>query len=180
MNKIILLLTLATLTACGAETNTMRVFSTNYVAAASNLREVDGQLYDVLRSQKWESIRCKYQNQAGELAVFRKIDRVKIGERPAPKPTETDNLNSSGLFQSAAATLPSMPVDRGIYADQDGEYILLKNFLAAHIVTGQELTPRLLRVGETNFNGNIVAIYDCGQPHLVPVVISKTVKKNMQ
>jgi hypothetical protein len=176
--KIIILLLIAT--SAFAQTNTVRVFTTNYVAAASNLREVDGQLYDVLRSQKWESVRCKYQNQADELAVFRKIDRVKIGERPAPKPTETDNLNSSGLFQSAAATLPSMPVDRGIYADQDGEYILLENFPAAHLVTGQELSPRLLRIGETNFNGSIVAIYDCGQPHLVPVVTSKMVKKDTQ
>ena len=178
--KKIVLLAITALSAFGAETNTVRVFSTNYVAAASNLREVDGQLYNVLLSQKWESMRCKYQNQTGELAVFRKIDRVKIGERPVPKPTETDNLNSSGLFQSAAATLPSMPVDRGIYADQDGEYILIKNLPPAHLVTGDELQPRLFRIGETNYAGSIVAIYDCGKPHLVPVVTSKTVKKDTQ
>ena len=60
------------------ETNVVKVFTTNYVAAASNLREVDGQLYDILRSQKWESIRCKYKNQEGELAVFQKIRKANL------------------------------------------------------------------------------------------------------
>jgi hypothetical protein len=145
------------------------VAQTNYIAAASNLREVDGQLYDVLRSQKWETVRCKYQNQSGELAVFRKVVRVKIGERPAPKPTEGDNLNSSGLIQSVG-TMTSARVDLGIYRDEDGDFILLKNFPAAHVITGQEFSPRLIRVGETNFNGAVVALYDCGTPHMVPVI----------
>jgi hypothetical protein len=167
--KLILPIVLAAFVANGAE------FVTNYVAASSNLREVDGRLYDVVRSQKWESIRCKYQNQAGELAEFRKINRLKIGEKPAPKPTDADKLNSSGLIQSAsfAMTGPTV-IDRGIYQDTDGEFILVRNFPSAHVVTGQEFSPRLLRIGETNFNGKVVAIYDCGSPHLVPVV---TVKK---
>ncbi len=174
MNKIILLLTLATLTACGAETNTIRVFTTNYVAAAPNFREVDGQLYDITKSVKWEFIRCKYQHQDGDFAVFRKIDRVKIGERPV---VNSHSMDSAGLFTSAgAASGPGFMPDRNIYADQDGEYILIENLPPAHLVTGNELQPRLFRIGETNYAGSIVAIYDCGKPHLVPVVTSKTVK----
>ena len=165
MKTIVGVFLAAALTACGADTNAMRVFTTNYVTAASNFREVDGQLYDINHSVKWEAVRCKYQNQAGELAVFRKIDRVKIGER---RPTE----GNAGLGNLSA----TMPEDRNIYADQDGAYILLKHLPAAHLVTGQELSPRLFRVGETNFNGAIVAIYDCGTPHVVPVVSSKLVK----
>jgi hypothetical protein len=168
--KLILLIIALVSLSVSAQTNIVQVFTTNYVAAASNLREVDGTLYDVLRSQKWESVKCRYQNQAGELAVFRKVDREKIGERPAPRPT----MENSGLGNLSA--MPTFPADRGIYKDTDGEFILLKNFPAAHLITGQELTPRLLRVGETNFNSGIVAIYDCGTPHLVPVVTSKLVK----
>ena len=174
--KFILLIIASVSLSVSAQTNTVKVFTTNYVTAAANFRDVDGTPYDITRSVKWEFVRCKYQNQAGDFAVFRKIDRVKIGERPAPKPTEVDNLNSSGLFQSAAATLPRMPVDLGIYADQEGAFILVKNFPDIHAVTDQEFQPRLIRMGETNFNGSIVAIYDCGTPHIVPVITSKLVK----
>jgi len=152
-----------------AQTNTVRIFSTNYVEAASNFREVDGQLYNIQKSQRWENVRCKYQDQAGELTVCRVIEREKIGERPPPPKTDSN----SGLMQSF-----SMPVyiDRGIYKDVDGAFILLKHFPESHLVTGQMLAPRLLRIGETNFNGAVVAVYDCGTPHMVPVVTSKTIK----
>ena len=145
----------------------MKVYTTNYVTAAPNFREVNGQLYDITRSVKWESIRCKYQDQEWGFAVFRKVDRVKTGEYEAH---ERDNPGLGSLGSGYVL------VTRGIWEDQDGEYILLKNFPPSHLITGQELTPRLFRVGETNFNGSIVAIYDYGQPHLVPVVTSKTVK----
>ena len=155
-----------------AQTNAIRIYTTNYVADASHIRVVDGQLYNIQLSKKWESIRCKYQNQTGDFAVFQKIDRVKIGER---KQTQSENENSTGGFSSYAATIIP-PADRNIYADEDGAIILLKNFPAGNFVTGQELSPRLLRVSQTNYNGGIVAIYDCGKPHMVPVVTSKTIK----
>lgn len=165
MKKIICGFFLATVAVFGAETNVVKVFTTNYVAAAANLREVDGQLYDITKSVKWEFIRCKYQNQAGELAVFQKIDHVKTGEH------ETIVQSGDGLGNYSPER-----VMRPTFEDRDGEFILLKNFPAAHVVTGQEFSPRLLRIGETNFNGSIVAIYDCGTPHMVPVVSSKTIK----
>jgi hypothetical protein len=164
--KLILLIILASVAAFGAETNIVNVFTTNYVAAASNLREVDGQLYDITKSVKWELIRCKYQNQSGELAVFQKIDHVKTGEH------ETIVQSGDGLGKYSPER-----VMRPTFEDRDGEFILLKNFPAAHVVTGQEFSPRLLRISETNFNGSIVAIYDCGKPHLVPVVTSKIIKQ---
>jgi hypothetical protein len=166
MKPILLLLALV-VSVSAAETNYVKVFTTNYVADASNLREVDGQLYDILRSQKWQSVRCKYQNQSGAFAIFQTINRVKIGERP-----HEQSLNSMGLFTGPA----SLPPDYNIYEDQDGQFILLKNFPRTNFVTGQELSPRLLRVSQTNYNGAVAAIYDCGTPHMVPVVTFKTVK----
>ena len=171
--KLILLIILASVAAFGAETNVVKVFTTNHIVAASNLHEVDGQLYDILRSQKWESVRCKYQRPEGDFVLFRKIEHVKIGEREPE--SRNERMNSSGLFTSAGAV--AFPTDRNIYEDQDGAFILLKNFPAGNFVTGQQLTPRLLRVGQTNYNGSVVAIYDCGKPHLIPVVTSKIIKQ---
>ena len=164
-------------TAFGAETNVVKVLTTNYVAAASNLREVDGQLYNIQLSQKWETIHCKYQNQEGDFAVFQKIDRVITGRRSVSQ--NNGDLSSSGGIGSFTALISARAeatIDHNIYQDKDGAFILLKNFPTGNFVTGQELAPRLLRVSQTNYNGGIVAIYDCGKPHMVPVVTSKTIK----
>lgn len=164
MKKITFVWLIASTAVFGADTNVVKVSTTNYVAAPSNFREVDGQLYDITRSIKWEPIRCKYKNQSGEFAVFRKVERVKTGEYEAHERANT----GLGYYGEHIST-----IKRGIWEDREGEYILIKNFPTANLVTGQQLALRLLRVGQTNFYGSIVAIYDCSKPHLVPVVTSK-------
>jgi len=169
MRFILLIIASASLSV-SAQTNTVKVFTTNYVTAAANFRDVDGTLYDITKSTNWTFIRCKYQDQEGDLAVLRKIECVKIGERPA---VNSHSMESAGLGNLSG---PAFIPDRNIYADQDGGFILVKNLPIMHLVTGQELQPRLLRVGEQRYNGSIVAIYDCGTPHIVPVITSKLVK----
>ena len=83
MKLIIAGLTLMSASLAMADTNTVRITVTNFVAAPSNIREVDGQAYDITKSVKWESFNCKFQKRTGDLAEFVKVDRVKTGEREA-------------------------------------------------------------------------------------------------
>jgi hypothetical protein len=159
--KKIVLLAITALSAFGADTNTIRVFTTNYVVAASNFREVDGQLYNVNQSVKWQPVRCHFQNYYGEFAVFKKVEHVKIGEYEAHE-THNVGLGDVGAY--------SAPVKRTVWSDVETEVFLVKHFPVAQIAKGAELNPRLMQVGETNYEGQIVGLYDCGAPHIVPVV----------
>jgi hypothetical protein len=166
MKFILVIIALVALSA-SAQTNTVRVFTTNYVAAASNFREVDGQLYDTTRSIKWETIRCKYKKSFGNDAVFVKIERVKIGER---EPDRRRNLDNVGLYGSSSPVI--IPTTRAILRDEEGNPLLVRNVPAAMLQVDQEYSLRLFLVGSTNE----FQLYDLGTPHMVPVVTARTVK----
>ena len=161
--KLMFMFVFAALTTFGADTNTVKVFTTNYVVAASNFREVDGQLYDTTRSVKWGNIRCKFKKSFGNDAVFVKIERVKTGEYEAHE-THNVGLGNVGAY--------SAPVRRVVWSDEDGDPFLVRNVPAAMLQVDKEYSPRLFLVGSTNE----FQLYDFGTPHTNIVVTFKTIK----
>lgn len=142
---------------------------TNWITAAPNFREVNGQLYNTAVSTNWPEVRCKFKNKLGSLSVFLKVKRVKTGEREVNEPYNV-GLGSVGSGYHIR--------QRAIYEDRDGAVILVKNCPEENILTGREFEPRMMLVGNTNYEGNVVAIYDCGTPHRVAVTGFKKAATN--
>ncbi|MGO9477046.1 MAG: tetratricopeptide repeat protein [Limisphaerales bacterium] len=154
--KKIILLAITALSAFGADTNTIRVFTTNYVAAASNYRDVDGQLYNVDFSVKWETKRCYFNELLEQGALMAEITKV------------VDHIGRSAI------DAPGMPAYQPFYKQVPGQKFLVKDFTPPQgMISGDTAELRVLRIGQTNFNGEILPLYDFGTPHMIPVVTSK-------
>jgi hypothetical protein len=159
MKKIIFFLFLLAQSVFSAETNVVTVLTTNYVAAAPNFREVNGQLYNVDKSVKFETKDCYFTEQYDEGALMAEITKV------------VDHVGRSAI------DVPGTPAYRPFYKDAPGQKFLVRNFSTTNaIVSGDTIEIRVMRVGQTNFNSEILPLYDFGKPHVGIVVTARTVK----
>lgn len=170
----IILAVLNMVTCFAGETNKIEkipVVKTNYTQAVSWYREVNGQLYNTQRSIRFESIEAEVKVVYGNAVLF-----YWTKKKPIYGKTHSDPLVSEGNFlgsasgQIAAAQRPIIGY----------ETIFSKNILALNYPTiaasGEKVLFRAMQVGTTNFDGKPIELWDCGTPHVVPVVTTNWIK----
>jgi hypothetical protein len=114
------------------------------------LREVDGQLYNVDLSAKWETKRCYFNEQFNQGALMSEI--VKTVDHVAKQ-----------------SPMPYMPDYRPVWKESAGQKILVKNFITDKPPTsGDTVEIRVMRAGQTNFNGEVLPVYDYGKIYHPP------------
>ena len=138
--KLILLFTVAALSAF-AQTNTVRVFTTNYVAAAWNFREVNGQLYNVMRSSKAEHGTFEFQRQVNGLALFTKLQTAGNGDDISVNVMVT-NYPPQNTVTGQRVLLDVIRI--GTAADNEGHVAELCDYGTPHLVP--VVTSKIMRL----------------------------------
>ncbi len=147
--KTLFLIVTGVLITCAAHCQTV----TNWVTAAPNFREVNGQLYNVQRS-----------------ALFHEIKGVCIS-------TRTNTIGVSTIDETETVKESNLELLRlGLKTGNDfywhGQAIVLLNYPDATI--GARISGYAMRVGTTNLPHGAYELWDYGTPHHIAVITTNS------
>jgi hypothetical protein len=152
---------------------------TNYYAAHPDWREVDGRLYNRAKSIVWTNLVGRLAGRNGQLVIVETVEEHRVYGPPVRE--RGDALAEIGALSEAAMhASPISPTPRLISREEvAGPMVVVKNPPPEWVkcANGDRLNFKALRVGVTNVNGQTLAIYDFGKPHIVQVV--RTNKTNL-
>jgi hypothetical protein len=141
----------------GSETNL--VYTTNWVTASREFREVDGQLYNVDKSVKFESLHVECLNVSSNGMLFQTYYTKVRYKLPSDPSVRTGNF----LGHSKN---PPPPAE--IRTEIPDSIILVTNGPASHV--GEKSRFRAMPIGRRQVDGQAFDTFDYGLPHIVPVI----------
>jgi hypothetical protein len=153
------------------------IAQTNYTVAHPDFREVDGKVYNRAKSILWRDITARYVKTETNGTVVLRLFEVQNTYAP-PERLNRRDLARSGLFNSAPTPIP---IPRRVVSSKEipGKHVIVRNFqCAGKPVPGDKVSIRALPVGEADWGGDTVGVYDCGKPHIVPVAEPARAKKD--
>ena len=127
---------------------------TNWITAAPQFREVDGQLYNTQKSIKFEPMVGTIVDVSGNVTVLRQ-EHLKVVDA---------YLRTANTIQYEDFVVTNFPV-------------ALQPTVGAQIYFQSRTNAVLaMRVGTINYNGQILKLYDYGTPHRVAVVTTNSIR----
>jgi hypothetical protein len=148
-----------------AQTNLAPTIRSNWIAAAGNFREVNGQLYNTERSVLWRSFNGKC------LQVLTNGILIQTYTNEQTFETVTISRSVPDLMRGGVRTVTSpekIPTDIKQVPEMK---LILQNYPTNPKPTVFLSIPfRAFRVGTTDFNGEKLEVWDYGTPHFVMVV----------
>lgn len=123
------------------QTNLAPVTGTNFVAAASDFREVNREPYTI-QSKKWEAAGGDILAVLNNAIVVQKVTKV---------PAAYGKNEYGQRIVTAYTKIPDL------------KYVLL-NYPTKNAAVGESIWVRAMRAGTTNYNGETLELWDCGKP----------------
>ena len=134
------------------------VFS-SYAQSGSELRMVDGQLYNTQQSVLFKTIEAEVKAVYANGVLFNWTQKKPVyGKAPS-----SDSLVSEGNFLGGVPVQHERPIIS--YETISSKDILVLNFQSS-AATGENLHIRAMQVGTTNFVGKTIELWDCGKPYV--------------
>jgi hypothetical protein len=131
-----------------AQTNITPIISTNFVTANSSFREVNGQLYNINRSLRWDDVGGDVLEVLTNGIVLQKYDRV-----PAA-------YGANEYGQRIVTAYDKIP----------GLKLVVQNYDTKNTAVGETIWVRAIQVGTIDYKGQKLELWDHGTPHIVAVV----------
>jgi hypothetical protein len=148
-----------------AQTDVAPTISTNWITAAENFREVNGQLYNTERSVLWTG----FQGECLEV-LTNAIAISTFTIEPIYQAATTTEYVPTGEFSPDKPVLVATKVQVG-EKKVPGRKIILHNYPAnLYAAAGQTISFRAIKVGTSNYKGDTLELWDYGTPHVVMVV----------
>jgi hypothetical protein len=148
-----------------AQTNSAPVVTTNWVTAVPYYREVNGQLYNIQRSILWQTLYGDILKVSTNEMVVSTFTTEPVYEA-ATTSREVDNY-MGGIAGYREVPTQVQTGDKKVY----GAKIIVRNCPEnLEPAVGETIQLRVMRVGTTNYDGDILELWDCGTPHVVMVV----------
>lgn len=149
----------------GSLTNHVPFITTNFVTAVPWFREVNGQLYNIRRSVLWKTMYGDILKvSTNELVVSTFTMEPVYEAATASRPVHNFMGGIAGYRQVPTQIQTGEKKVRGVK-------IIVRDFPANLApAVGETARLRVMRVGTTNYNGEILELWDCGKPHVVMVV----------
>ena len=134
------------------------VFS-SYAQSGSELRVVDGKLYNSQQSILFKTIEAEVKAVYPNSVLFNWTQKKPIyGKAPS-----SDSLVSEGNFLGGFPVQHERPIIG--YETISSKDILVLNF-QSNAAEGENLRIRAMQVGTTNFDGKMIELWDCGKPYV--------------
>lgn len=131
-----------------AQKNTGPTTSTNWITESPEIREVNGQLYNNRRDHHWETI-------GGDIVA---VLTDKIVVQTVTKTPAAYGANEYG--QRIVTAFKKIP----------GLKFVVQNYREKDAAVGESIWVKAIRNGVTNYNGEVLELWDCGKPHKVMVI----------
>ncbi|HXR47413.1 MAG TPA: hypothetical protein VN784_08215 [Candidatus Limnocylindrales bacterium] len=149
----------------GAQTNSTPVVSTNFVTAVPWFREVNGQLYNIQRSVLWQTLYGDILKVSTNELVVSTFTMEPVYEA-ATTSREVDNyMGGIGGYRQVPTQLQTG--EKKVYG---AKIIVLDCPENLNPAVAETIQLRVMRVGTTNYNGDVLELWDCGTPHVLKVV----------
>jgi hypothetical protein len=142
-----------------AETNL--VWATNWLKSDSAFRVVDGQLFNVSKSSRFDSFRGDVvEVLTNGLVISQEVRKTR------PIRRRSDSLVSSGNFLGSSG---AQEVSSETYWESTGKFVFIKNYPGDPAV-GQVIELKCAKIKNANWNGSIIEAYDYGLPNYCIVI----------
>jgi len=158
--------------ACDAQTNSQIaspqfkiVLVTNRIEAAPTFREVGGQLYNIKRSVLWTN----FQGECLEIETNAIVISTFTME-PIYQAATTTEYVPTGEFSPDKPVLVATKIKVGENKVL-GRKIILQNYPAnLYAAIGEPISFRAIKIGTSNYKGEILELWDYGTPHIVTMI----------
>lgn len=143
------------------------IITTNRFAAHPDFRIVNGQLYNIRKSNIWKRFKA-------EVTAVNRSSLVMIENHYQPRAYNALNeFERAGVYM-AGPTVNYPPIN---YGPKDGISFVLKNYTQPeNTAVGQTLYGLAMRAGVTNYDGEQLELWDCGAPNIVTIIRTNFVK----
>jgi hypothetical protein len=137
------------------------VWTTNWVKSEAAFRTVDGRLYNVDKSEKFESFRGDVvEVLTNGLVISQEVKKSR------PIRPSTDPLIANGNLLGRAGGLE---VRYETYWESTGKFVFIKNY-QGQPATGQIVHVDAMQIQNTKWNGSVIEAYDYGLPNYCMVI----------
>lgn len=154
------------------------VLTTNLVFAHSDFREVNGQLYNIQRSQLWQQLNLQFLNDKDGLVIARKITYQPTYVEIYHPGQSSSGPVSYGNFIGGSSGRPAWTEKRKTGEEKvSGATIALRNCRIKDLTTDSEFGSMAMQVGVYTNGNRKLELWDSGLPHIAPMIITNWVAK---